>query len=346
MILRQEKLQISKIGLKEAKDLLMSRLNKADEIIELALLLQNSYQGLTIDEIADHFGRSRRSAERMKAVLAEKFFDKIEEVQNPSDRKKRWRFKKGSMNFLITFSEADFANIEILKGLLDNENKKKEIDELIEKIKALNPTKSHNADIEAILEAQGFAVKQYPREKIDNLILEKIQNAILAMKQLKITYTNNENITSKMIVYPYGVLISGKQYLVAYNEHYEKIWLHKISKISEIEVLDEYFDKDESFDLKKYAEKSFGVFQSEVLNVHLEFDERAKEDVMNYHFHPSQEMKELENGKVEVKFSASGSYEIITELLKWRDSIKIIAPVTLKEEYKNEIEKMYKKINE
>jgi predicted DNA-binding transcriptional regulator YafY len=337
---------MSMIDLKEAKDLMMSRLNKADDIIELALLMQNSYQGITIEEIADKFGYSRRSAERMKTVLAERFYDKIEEVQNSSDRKKRWRFKKGSMNFLITFSDIDFANLEMIKELLGNENKKKEIDELIEKIKALNPTKAHNADIEAMLEAQGFAVKQYPREKINNLVLEKIQYSILAMKKLKFTYTNNEKNTAEIIVYPYGVLVSGKQYLVAYNEYYEKIWIYKISKISEIAVLDEYFDKDESFDFKKYTEKSFGVFQGEVLDVCLEFDEKVKEDVLNYHFHPSQKIKELENGKIEVKFSANGSYEIITELLKWRDSVKIIAPETLKEEYKNEIEKMYRKVSE
>lgn len=324
----------------------MSRLNKVDEIIKLAILLQNSNQGLTIDKMAEEMERPRRSIERMKALLAERFYDKIEEVQNPSDRKKRWRFKKGTMNFLITFSDIDFANLEMIKGLLDNENKKKEIDELIEKIKALNPTKSHDADIEAILEAQGFAVKQYPREKIDNVVLEKIQDAILSMKKLYITYTNNEKTTSEMIIYPYGILISDKQYLVAYNEHYEKIWLHKISKISKIEVLDEYFDKAESFDLKKYTENSFGVFQDDVLDVHLEFDETAKEDVLNYHFHPSQKMEELKNGNVYVKFSAGGSYEIITELLKWRDIVKILAPVSLKEEYKNEIKKMYNEICE
>ena len=31
----------------------MSRLNKAEQIIELAMMFQNSYCGLTIDDIAD-----------------------------------------------------------------------------------------------------------------------------------------------------------------------------------------------------------------------------------------------------------------------------------------------------
>ena len=39
----------------------MSRLNKANEIIELAILMQNSYIGLTLDDIAKEFECSRRS---------------------------------------------------------------------------------------------------------------------------------------------------------------------------------------------------------------------------------------------------------------------------------------------
>ena len=55
-----------------------SRLRKAEEIIELAMMFQNSYCGLCIDDIREHFECSRRSAERMKAVLFDMFPEKIE----------------------------------------------------------------------------------------------------------------------------------------------------------------------------------------------------------------------------------------------------------------------------
>lgn len=45
---------------------------------------------------------------------------------------------------LITFSANDFANLEYLKGLSNDDNRKKEIDELIVKIKALTPQKICN----------------------------------------------------------------------------------------------------------------------------------------------------------------------------------------------------------
>lgn len=40
------------------------------------------------------------------------------------------------MNCLISFTPNDFANLEYLKNLSNNDNKKQEIDELIAKIKS------------------------------------------------------------------------------------------------------------------------------------------------------------------------------------------------------------------
>lgn len=91
----------------------MSRLNKAEEIIELAIMFQNSYGGLCIDDIQEHFECSRRSAERMKSLLFEMFPEKVEEVST-SDKKKHWRFVKGTANMLISFTPDDFANLEYL----------------------------------------------------------------------------------------------------------------------------------------------------------------------------------------------------------------------------------------
>ena len=110
-----------------------SRLRKAEEIIELAMMFQNSFRGLCISDIQEHFECSRRSAERMKTLLFDMFPEKIEEVES-NDRKKRWRFVKGTMNSLITFNADDFANLEYLKGLSHDDTRRQELDELISKI--------------------------------------------------------------------------------------------------------------------------------------------------------------------------------------------------------------------
>ncbi len=313
----------------------MSRLNKTEEIIELAMMFQNSYCGICIDDIKEHFECSRRSAERMKSLLFDLFPEKIEEVQT-NDKKKRWRFIKGTMNSLISFTVDDFANLEYLKGLSNDENRKKELDEVIAKIKALTPQKnlqSLDTDVSAILESEGFAVRQYFGVKAEPLILEKLRNAMLAFKKVQFDYpTDKGNRT--ITLNPYGVIIADKYYLVGFNEYVKDLRLYKVDKISKLEIIEEYFEKDEEFSLTEYCNNSFGIYQEEPLKITLEFDKSTAEDVLNYHFHPTQKRKQLDNGNVQVKFTAGGTYAICQELFKWGGKVQIKKPIELKNYYK------------
>ena len=313
----------------------MSRLNKTEEVIELAMMFQNSYCGLCIDDIKEHFECSRRSAERMKALLFDLFPEKIEEVQT-SDKKKRWRFIKGTMNSLISFSADDFANFEYLKGLSTDENKQKELDELIAKIKALTPQKNLqtlDTDVSAILESEGFAIRQYSRVKADKQTLEKIRTALLSFKKIKFSYPINDK-TKEIILNSYGVIISDKYYLVGFNEYVSDLRLYKVDKIEQLEILEEYFDKDEKFSLAEYCKNSFSVYQEEPIDITLEFDEVVADDVLNYHFHPTQKVKQLKNGNIQVKFKSGGTYAICQELFKWGTNVKIKRPSSFKAYYK------------
>lgn len=313
----------------------MSRLSKVEEIIELAMMFQNSYCGLCIDDIQEHFECSRRSAERMKSVLFDLYPEKIEEVPT-NDKRKRWRFVKGTMNTLISFTTNDFANLEYLKGLSNDEEKKKEIDELIAKIKALTPQKnlrSLDTDISAILETEGFAVRQYSGVTYSKKTLEDLRNSMLAFKKIKFEYKVNDE-EKTITLDPYGIIISDKHYLVGFNEYVNDLRLYRIDKIHELEVLEEYFEKDENFSLTEYSNKSFKIYQEEPMNVVLEFDKSVAEDVLNYHFHPTQKIKQLENGDIQVKFVASGTYSICQELFKWGCNVKVKKPTELKNIYK------------
>ena len=313
----------------------MSRLNKAEQIIELAMMFQNSFTGLCIDDIQEHFECSRRSAERMKTLLFEMFPDKIEEV--PSlNKKKRWRFVKGTMNSLISFSVDDFANLEYLKGLSNDENKKKQLNELILKIKALTPQKNARAletDIEAVIESEGFAVRQYSRVKADPKIMELLRCALLSFKKIQFDYPTDKG-NRKITLSPYGVIISDKYYLVGFNEYVSDLRLYKVDKIKNLKILNEYFEKDEKFSLKEYCNQSFSIYQEDPLNITLEFDKSVAEDILNYHFHPTQKIKTLDNGGIQVKFKSGGTYAICQELFKWGTNVKIKSPIKLKELYK------------
>lgn len=313
----------------------MSRLNKTEQIIELAMMFQNSYCGLCIEDIEHHFECSRRSAERMKALLFDLFPEKVEEVPT-FEKKKRWRFIKGTMNALIPFTADDFANLEYLKGLSNDENKRKELDELIAKIKALTPQKnlqSLDTDVSAIMESEGFAVRQYSGVNIEPKILEELRTSMLAFKKIQFNYPIKET-TKTITLNPYGLVIADKYYLVGYNEYVGDLRQYRVDKISNLTILDEYFEKDEKFSLTEYCKNSFSIYQEDPITITLEFDKSVAEAVLNYHFHPTQKMKQLENGNVQVKFTCGGKYAICHELFKWGGKVQIKKPVELKDYYK------------
>ncbi len=313
----------------------MSRLNKAEEIIELAMMFQNSYCGLCIDDIQEHFECSRRSAERMKSLLFDMFPEKVEEVPT-SDKKKRWRFVKGTMNFLISFNAMELANLMFLSQLTQDESRKKVINELIEKIKALTPRRkfqSIQTDIEAIMESEGFAVRQYSRPLVKSKTMEKLRNSMIAYKKVQFDYPTGKG-NRRITLNPYGLIISDKHYLVGFNEYVSNLRLYKVDKISNLEILDEYYLKDEKFSLTEYCKNSFSIYQEEPINITLEFDKSVAEDVLSYHFHPTQKMKQLDNDNVQVKFTCGGKYAICHELFKWGGKVQIKKPVELKNYYK------------
>lgn len=306
------------------------------------MTLQNNYCGVTIDEMSEKLERPRRAIERLMEVIREKFGDSLELVPTQRDRKKHWRLKKGTMNFLVTFSDLELSRLQRMSESLKSEADKKSISNIIEKIRALNPVNNHKTDIDILLEAQGYAVRQYPKEDISSEIMNKIAYAIQSEQKLKISYTDGYGNFYETIIEPYGFKIGEKHYLIAKED---KIKTFLISRIKSLEILDgEYYEKDEDFDIQEYCNLSFGIYTGVAEDVILEFNQNSAKSASNYHFHPTQKGEWNDDGSYTLTFHAGGNYEIITELLKWRESVKIISPQSLKDEYNKTVKLMYENI--
>jgi len=78
----------------------VSRYQRAVEVEDLIVTLAQSRQGLTIDEIADRYEISRRTAERMRDAVAERF-PLTEGARHDGDRRKRWRIDSNTLQTLV-----------------------------------------------------------------------------------------------------------------------------------------------------------------------------------------------------------------------------------------------------
>ena len=98
----------------------------------------------------------------------------------------------------------------------------------------------------------------------------------------------------------------------------------------EARVLEETFERNPKFDLRAYAERSFGTFQEDPAEVVLHFNEHAAHDAGNFLFHPSQTSTWNADGTITVRFRAGGIDEMCWHLVTWGESVMVEKPQGLR----------------
>ena len=305
-----------------------ARYPKLGKILNLIIKMQSRFAGITLKDIQEELEVSRRSAERLRDVLIWEL-PQIEELEFPG-REKHWGFARStSLREIISFSKDEIAELEGIKNSLQLENKKEVLDSVIEKLKALSKKNSTQIEdaIEILLKTEGSAVTQKPSYKFDIALLDMIRNAIKNNLRIKCKYDNKDKILS-----PYGIIYGDNVYLIGVEGDWTEPYVYRMHKIRNVELTEEKFDKGD-FDINEFANRSFGIYQNEIIKVELLFREAVAEDVLHYNFHPTQKVKQNDDGSVAVKFKASGDYEILWHLFRWGDNVKIISPKSLKKEY-------------
>ena len=99
-----------------------------------------------------------------------------------------------------------------------------------------------------------------------------------------------------------------------------------LNNIQNIEILDEYFNRDTEFSLEAFSLQSFGVYQEEPFDVEWLFDKEVAKEASKYIFHPTQTSQMNEDGTLTVKFHAGGAREMDWHLYTWGEHVKVIEP--------------------
>ena len=151
------------------------RYSRQEDLLRLAVMMQGSAEGVSIADIEQTFGVSRRTAERMRdAVL--RAFPQLEERPGVNGQK-YWRFPTGTLGKMVepTVDELTAghraASIARREGDLDAAET---LERLLSKVQAMfreDRRRRIAADLEAQLMADGVAFRPGPRERIDPEIL-------------------------------------------------------------------------------------------------------------------------------------------------------------------------------
>src|ERR1700686_1879711 len=99
------------------------RYEKAETVLRVALDMQASALGLSLDDIQRNYSDkplSRRTAERLRDAI-ERVFPQTEQA-NPGEVPKRWRLPGGTLDRLTNITAEELADLATTIGLLRREN--------------------------------------------------------------------------------------------------------------------------------------------------------------------------------------------------------------------------------
>ena len=308
------------------------RLAPTLSVLALARELAASAEGLTLDEMVNVVHASRRSAERMRDAVEAAFgpLDRIED-----GRKIRFRLAARSLgSFAAAPTAEELTELENAARALEaagNASRAASLRSLRQKIGASLREADRRrlaVDVEAQLRAEAFACQVGPRPLADPAVLARCARRCLPGVMVKFDYGSPPRWRK---VVPYGLLFGPRAYLVARVKSRAAPVLFRLDAIHGLEVLDEPGAPPPDFDLRAYAERSFGVFQEEPLEVVFRFAPSAAPDARAFLFHPTQTLSDEPDGSLTVRFRAGGFLEIAHHLMTWGPSVTIVAPKALQD---------------
>ena len=312
------------------------RYERLMDIVKLAIRMQGLRGGMTLGDIQEEFDVSRRTAERMRDAV-EGAFAPLETVES-DDNKHHWRLRSDALRRLVPVSAEELAELGSAADTLERAGfgaRAAALQELETKLRATLHTDALariEGDMEALVQAEGLAMRAGPRPHLDNELVTRLRAAIVTCRIVEVRYlAQSTGRQSRQRIEPYGLLYGNRAFLVGRTDWTREMRLWRLANVSDACVTADIFRRDPDFDLESYARRSFGTFQEDPVNVVLRFAAQAKRDAAAFLFHPSQCVEENADGTLMVRFTAGGIDEMCWHLFTWGDNVTVEQPARLRQ---------------
>lgn len=313
---------------------------KADQLLDLATMVRAHRSGVTLAQVEERFGCSRRTAQRMVHTLELRFPDVV--ADHGDDGLKRWRMRGAGLRDFLSLEADELAALDLAIAQLGRDGQAREarlLGRLKDKILALVPDARAGrveTDHDALLEAQGFVARPGPRPRVDEAVSEVIAEALKACLIVEIDYkARTDAAPRRRAVAPYGLLSGARRYLVARPEGDASgpVRTYRLDSVAAATLTTRGFDRPRDFDLQAFAQRAFGLFQNdrEFGEVVWRFAPRAAEQAEGYLFHPRQTVTREPDGSLLVRFEAAGHLEMAWHLYAWGDAVEVVKPARLRQ---------------
>jgi len=290
-------------------------------------------QGITIGELAEEFGVTKRTLYRDLKALEDGGYPILSEV---IDGTTYWKLEPSFKGVPpVTFTLNELMALYSSRKLIVSPRKspfRAELESAFKKIESSLPAK-HLARLEKIEEIFTPLAKASKKIDLNKGVFETIQWALLNQNILKLEYKPRKgNQASPFEVHPYSLLFyKGEFYLLCFvpgkgMRHFA------LEGIKKAERMKERFQIPRSFSMSEFLKVPFGLFHGKPITVRVLFDKELSDYVQRRTWHPSQKIKKLKDGSTLLSMTASGKEEIKAWILSFGAKAEVISPKSLREE--------------
>lgn len=310
------------------------------DMLELALELQVSSLGLTIDQLMARTGRSRKTVERMLLGLTEIGLE-VEPSRLESDHHltKRWRLRAALPGGLLALQPNERAALERHLQTLPDGVATRALAKLLAN---QTPLSNHLAiDEEELIRRTAHIGRTGPRTQANEAQMAIFERAIQGFEKLELLYRAlGRRRASWRTVEPLGLLFGRFGYLVASRRDIPATY--RLDLIEDVRPTEVIFEARTDWNMKDWAARSFGIYHGDdILDIRLRFTGEAAKRAEKVRFHPSQKMRRIRGGLL-VDLRCQGHRELIHELCHpdWLGQVRIDSPVSLRVEFNDYVDQL------
>lgn len=190
---------------------------------------------------------------------------------------------------------------------------------------------SHYEKFRQVLCVRGTPAKSYQSQ---HGILSTLHRAILEHRIVEVEYQSPGKDPKVRRIEPYAVVFyQSSLYIIAAapdvppGEPRMRHW--KLDRFLKANAIDQWFTREEDFDLEKHLGQSMGIFAaSKPADFRIRISAHAAPWVIEDPWHPAQKIERLESGEVVLTVKAAHELEIIPRVLALGPEAEILAPAS------------------
>ena len=300
--------------------------------------LARSRVGATPDELADELGCVRRTVYRDLDALMYAGFPVVSEKR---DGHVYYRFMDSFGMDDVPFTPDEILALafgEDLLRTLEGTVFHDSVQSALGKIRAgLSP------ELTAFLERLGesFRVLPGPHKRYSEFreTIQVLNDAVLSRTTVSMRYhTGRSGETTTRRLDPYRVWYrSGGLYVVGHDHRSEEIRTFAVERIRRIAPTDARFRVRDDFDFDAYTGQAFGVMSEPAARVRIRFDKSWATHVEERSWHPTQKVKKLRGGGVELEMEVGGLRELQSWVLSFGAGAEVLEPPDLRDAVQAEL---------